>query len=226
MAILTFFFARAVVSFATAWLWAPPRFSPSSSSTIEQYGHLRSPLATALLVPTLIYAVVVVFCLEYTLRFVALTLAIAERPQPSSPPAARDNDIKKSSDEKNKPTSKPMVTSHPSNTLRHLHSIGGTKAYFRGLKVYSVYITLYFGLWVLLRSMIRPVFRSGQLGDIVSTLITEIMTSKLHCAWTHAILSLSLSSPPTHLQPTLLSLIPSEGGEPWQPKSLVLPIRP
>ncbi|KAK3315615.1 hypothetical protein B0H66DRAFT_565658 [Apodospora peruviana] len=216
MALLTLYLAENVY-YSTACLWDSRRRSSYSSSLNEQYEQLRSPLAIALLGLTLVLAVLAVFCLEYTLHFVVLNLTIAERPLTAS------RDIEKSDKSAASVAKQPtgQITSTVANTLRHLHNTDGYGAYFRGFKVYAVYITLSTGLWLLLRQILNLLFgwATPETANVACTLLTEIISSRLHCAWTHSILH-------TPDQPTtVLELTPSEG-EPWQPKSLVLPVRP
>ena len=157
---------------------------------------LRSPSTIITLGLTLLAFFALTSAIEYAIRIVACNLAIAEDTQGGSSirlPASNDPDapLEKEPlldvDEIEKQDYLQSIPSEPitrnlRSTFKHLASVGGFRARFRGLRYLALYSLMSAGLNALFRMGLR--FVPG--GRIIGVVLAGIVTARVHAAWTHA----------------------------------------
>jgi hypothetical protein len=161
----------------------------------------KSPGSIALLSVTLISFVFLLCSVEYAIRFVATNLAIVEHTEQSSGRIAL-------SDEPDAPLYKaPLLEDFPEDqklpipeqqaalpirpitaglrsTIRHIHSMEGFRARFRGIK-----FALFYGLMFSMFSIIFQALFIGLIGPMGSwfgTTAAALVCCNAHATWTHA----------------------------------------
>jgi len=135
--------------------------------------------------------------ISYTIGHVILTLTAVETPMTEEymnvdqPGAKTDSSLEKESLLKDVEVvtapvpAKPITSSLP-GTFKHITSIGGFRARWRGLKFGLVYFFI-FGFFCHLIGYAAPRFPGSR--SIVSTLVAVIFV-RIHAAWTHATIAM------------------------------------
>jgi hypothetical protein len=156
--------------------------------------------AMVLLGATFLVFFVFASSIEYTIRILMGHLAMVESPESTSvqifTPALIASDDKKDAEsegllevelEASTVTSAKPLTTSIRRTSRHLKSIGGFTAKWRGLGIFIVYTLITHLVAVLLNNTIMRVV---PFGSTVANVAACLMASRLHCAWTHKIISM------------------------------------
>jgi hypothetical protein len=138
--------------------------------------------------------------IEYTVRILMGHLAIIESPESTTvqifTPVSIVSDDKKDPEsegllevelEASTVTSSKPVTTSIRRTSRHIQSIGGFTAKWRGLGIFIAYTIVTHVVAVVLNN---TVMRVVPFGSTVANVIACLMASRLHCAWTHKIISM------------------------------------
>jgi len=160
-----------------------------------------SPWAVALFGATFLAFVVFGSSIEYTIRILMGHLAIVESPNTTTveiytPASGIDSLLKKEAEaqgllevelEATTVTSTKPLTSSIRRTARHLKSIGGFKAKWRGLGIYIVYTFITIMVSGALNKMI---LRLVPFGEMLSNIAAALLTSRMHCAWTHKVITM------------------------------------
>ncbi|QDS67737.1 hypothetical protein FKW77_005990 [Venturia effusa] len=145
--------------------------------------------------------------LEYTIRLIVGTLAMVESTETTTveaysaaPPAYSDKDatdMKKDgqatlleAEIKTITTGKPL-TSSIRRTMKHIKSVGGFAARWRGLGIFFPYVFLTGLLSAPLASFLR--FLPEPCNGIFADMIASVITARLHANWTHKVISLPSS---------------------------------
>jgi len=139
--------------------------------------------------------------MEYTIRLLMGHLAMVESPDTAADhvylPASDDDDTKKGAEaagllnvelESSTFASGKPITSSIRRTIRHVKTIGGGKARFRGVGIFVLYILLTNLVSVPLNFVLRII--PGPFSNIFAGIIAHILTARLHCAWTHKVISM------------------------------------
>lgn len=209
------------------------------SQARDALARLHSPGAIAALAATTAIFLVLGFLMEYTLRFVVGNLAIVEDTQQAADPSLPDAEekeslLKSSVDERALPSdtsSTPPITASIRRTLRHLRTVGGFKAYIRGLKSFAYLVFLSTAL----NALLHVLFASLPLGRFLADLLTAVATSRIHCDWTHETIRDNEKTAAARRraleQPLVLRLDPvgdsTSGASPnAEPKVLAVPFHP
>jgi len=165
---------------------------------------LQTPQAVITFAVTGIAFLILNIAVEYAIRIVALNLAIVEDketngaiklPQEYSDiaklPLVDDYDGQEVDERATSAPSKP-VTSSLRSTFRHISSIGGFRARFRGLG-YGLFHAMSFGFFTLFFSVLFawiPV-----IGMALAQIGAAVVTCNLHATWTHATIAMPNSKP-------------------------------
>jgi len=146
--------------------------------------------------------------IEYTIRLVAGHLAMVESTQTTTveaystaPPAYTDEDITDMKKDGQAPleieiqtttvTSGKPVTSSIRRTVKHITSVGGCAARWRGIGIFALYVLLTTIIAAPLTSFLR--FLPKPCGGILADIVASVITARLHCAWTHKVMSMPSS---------------------------------
>jgi hypothetical protein len=144
---------------------------------------------------TFVGFVLLAVSIEYTIRLLIVNLAIAESPSfdvvttytpftddPDAPLEKKEIELVESHTVAHKP-----VTASIRKTIKHITSVGGFTARWRGIGQFFIY-TLCFGFINGLFSAF-PIF-GFRLSKIVGPVIGSMVAARFHCAWTHKTLSM------------------------------------
>jgi len=111
-------------------------------------------------------------------------------------PVSGDDDMKKDNEGlleielETAVSGKPLTTSIR-RTTAHIKSIGGGKARWRGLGIFVLYVLLTTLIATPLTAVLR--FLPRPCGDILADIVASVITARLHCAWTHKVISMPSS---------------------------------
>jgi hypothetical protein len=138
--------------------------------------------------------------IEYTIRILMGHLAMIESPEPTTvqifTPASSVGDKKEDFEsqgllevelEASTVTSSKPITTSIRRTSRHLKSVGGFTAKWRGAGIFMVYTILTHIVAIVLN---KTIMRAIPFGSTVANVAACLMASRLHCAWTHKIISM------------------------------------
>lgn len=165
------------------------------------------PWGIALISITIVTFVCFNASIEYTLRLVMAHLAMVESPETTTvesysaaPPAYSDEDVtdmKKDGQAtlleveiQTIATAKPL-TSSIRRTTKHLKSVGGFTARWRGVGIFMLYVFLTAILAAPLSSLLR--FLPAPCNGIFADIIAAVITARLHVNWTHKVISMPSS---------------------------------
>jgi hypothetical protein len=134
--------------------------------------------------------------IEYTIRLLVVNLAIIESPKSTASQhytlLAEDEGLDAPLDKKQvelvdvdmettQTSDKPM-TGNIRKTVRHITTIGGFRARWRGIRIFALYQVL----MAMITAAITSTSLFGPIGSpLVGSLVAALVTSSLHCAWTH-----------------------------------------
>lgn len=155
----------------------------------------------ALLLVTVVAFTVFSSTLEYSIRLVTGTLAMVESTETSvAPPAYTDEnttDMKKDGqaplleiEMQTITTGKPL-TSSIRRTIKHIKSVGGCAARWRGVGIFVLYVFLTATISAPLASFLR--FLPKPCNGIFADMIASVITARLHANWTHKVISMPSS---------------------------------
>lgn len=171
-------------------------------------GHIKlSGPAIALLGATALVFFVFASSIEYTVRVLMGHLAMIESPESSTvqiftPSTDSDTLDKKDAEaegllvvelEPATVASTKALTTSIRRTARHLKSVGGFTAKWRGLGLFIVYNIITHLVAGLLN---RLGMRMVPFGETISNLAAALMASRLHCVYTHKIMTMPSSKKP------------------------------
>jgi len=157
----------------------------------------------ALLAVTLVTFVIFGSSIEYTIRLLMGHLAMVESTETTvvqvyAPVYNDDEDLDMKKDgqilvevESTTVASGKPLTSSIRRTVSHIKSIGGRSAKWRGVGIFILYILLTTLISAPLSSLLR--FLPRPCGEIIADIAAAVVTSRLHCAWTHKIISMPSS---------------------------------
>jgi len=137
------------------------------------------------LAATAIFFFVIMFTISYTFGRVLITLVMIESPQEAitfEPLPTEDPDSTINKDPEEVAARPPYITSSFRRTARHLKSVGGFSARFRGLSVYVVNAILI--SWIASMLIYIPFVPRG-----VAGVIAAVVCAQFPLAWTHIVIS-------------------------------------
>ncbi|KAF2436371.1 hypothetical protein EJ08DRAFT_728901 [Tothia fuscella] len=146
--------------------------------------------------------------IEYTIRVLMGHLAMIESPESTTvqiytPTSNSDDKLDKKEAEAQglldveieatTVTSTQALTTSIRRTVRHLKSVGGRTAKWRGLGIFIMY--------TLITSLVSGGFKMAGLrmvpsGETIANLFAALMASRLHCVWTHKIMTVPSDKKP------------------------------
>jgi hypothetical protein len=145
--------------------------------------------------------------IEYTIRLVMGHLAMVESTETTivqadsaAPPAYSDEDITVVKKDGQAPlleieiqtiTSGKPLTSSIRRTVKHIKSVGGCAARWRGLGIFVLYVFLTTIIAAPLTSFLR--FLPKPCGGIMADIVASVITARLHASWTHKVISMPSS---------------------------------
>lgn len=161
----------------------------------------------ALLLVTVVAFTVFSSTLEYAIRLVMGTLAMVESTETTTveaysaaPPAYSDEDTTDMKKNGQAPlleieiqtitTVKPL-TSSIRRTIKHIKSVGGCAARWRGVGIFFLYVFLTAIISAPLASFLR--FLPKPCNGIFADIIASVITARLHATWTHKVISMPSS---------------------------------
>lgn len=165
-----------------------------------------SPWSVALIVVTAGLFMLITSSMEYTIRLVFGHLAMVEHPDTTveveiyEPVSKEDLKVTQNlvdaglieASDISEPTfvakTKP-ITSSIRRTKRHITNIAGKKAQWRGLGIFILYTILY----NFARGLLRMPLRVIPFGCVLADVGAGILAARLHCAWTHKVISMPSS---------------------------------
>jgi hypothetical protein len=159
----------------------------------------------ALLLSTFVAFMFFSSSVEYTIRLVMGHLAMVESTETttieaySAPPAYSDEDTMDMKKDGQAPlleievqtttvTSGKPITSSIRRTFKHIISIGGRTARWRGLGLFVPYVFINVLISAPLTSFLK--FLPKPMGGIMADMAAAVITSRLHCAWTHKMITM------------------------------------
>jgi hypothetical protein len=161
----------------------------------------------ALLVITFVAFMFFSSSIEYTIRLVMGHLAMVESTETTTaeaystaPPAYSDEDttdVKKDGQtplleiEIQSITPGKPLTSSIRRTVKHIKSVGGCAARWRGVGIFVLYVFLTTIIAAPLTSFLR--FLPKPCGGIMADIIASVITARLHASWTHKVISMPSS---------------------------------
>jgi hypothetical protein len=142
--------------------------------------------------------------IEYTIRIVMGHLAMIESPESTKvqifTPTSSNSDLDKKDAESqdlleveleaSTVTSTKPITTSIRRTARHLKSIGGCTAKWRGLGIFIVYS---FVTHFIAGGLNLLIMRAIPFGETISNIAACLLASRLHCAFTHKLISMPSS---------------------------------
>jgi hypothetical protein len=172
-------------------------------------GHIKlSGPAMVLLGATVLFFFVFASSLEYTIRVLMGHLAMIESPESTSAqiftPASTESESFDKKDAETEGllvvelepatvTSTKALTTSIRRTARHLKSVGGFTAKWRGLGLFIVYNII---THLVAGGLNKAGMRMVPFGQTISNLAAALMASRLHCVFTHKIMTVPSSKKP------------------------------
>jgi len=147
---------------------------------------------TVLIGITTLAFVVLDLSLEYIARLI-INLAIVETPATTAVKVYEtivDQDKKKDEvievEVETEVVSAKPLTSSIKRTMKHIKSIGGRSAYWRGLPILAVYALIVTIFRMISSPMLSRVGPGSTVFAFVADMAAAVLTARIHCAWTHA----------------------------------------